>query len=285
MSANVSRQPWPVPPAERPRRPARRRRGVRHPLGERIYDFGIAVFRLLYRLWGLRVETIGAENLPTTGAAVLACNHIGFFDYSFIGVAAYRRHRKVRFLVRRGMFDSPVFGRALRAMRHVPVDRAAGSQAYRAARQLLDAGELVGVFPEGTISRSFTLKPFRAGAAGLAVGKGVPIIPMAIWGAQRLATVDRRRTLRRGIPVTLWISEPVRPNTHGSRPGQQRARTVLELEAAVHDRIAAMLDELQRTYPDRPRDDGDRWWLPRHLGGSAPDPETGARLDEDRMLE
>src|SRR3712207_8748802 len=83
----------------------------------------------------------------------------------------------------------------MRGMHHIPVDRAAGSGAFREAMTALKAGELVGVFPEATISRSFELKEFKAGAAGMAQAAGVPVVPTIVWGGQSSYTKGRPRDL------------------------------------------------------------------------------------------
>ncbi len=131
------------------------------------YRIVIRLFRLVFRVLGLRFDIRGAEHIPTRGPAVLASNHLSYLDFAFVGLAAVPRHRFVRFMAKRSTFDSRVTGRPMRAMRHIPVDRASGAAAYRKAARELVAGELVGVFPEATISRSFTLKTFKLGAATL----------------------------------------------------------------------------------------------------------------------
>ena len=225
---------------------------------------------LLLRAWGVRIDVRGAEHLPATGPAVVATNHTGFLDFVLVGYAARERGRLVRFLSKTSVFAVPVVGRLMRAMGHVPVDRWTGSGAYRRARRLVEAGEVVGLFPEATISRSFRVKPLRPGAAGVALTRDVPLVPCVLWGSHRLLTVDGRRTLRRGVAVTIVVGEPVE-----KRPDD----TPATLTVRLRERLVAMLDEAVDTYPDAPRDDADRWWLPHDRGGSAPDVETGAALD------
>jgi len=221
-----------------------------------------------------RFDVRGVEHIPTSGPAVIAGNHIGFLDFTFIGYAARPRGRRIRFMAKRTVFMLPVVGRLMRAMHHVPVDRLHGASAYRRGLNLLDDGEIVGVFPEATISRSWLLKPFKRGAAGLAVNRGVPLIPAVVWGGHRIYTVDGHRSFRRGMPITIVVGEPLLA---------QDGETVDELSARLHRRMEELLAEAIDTYPALPRDEHDRWWVPHDRGGTAPDVETAARLDREAV--
>jgi 1-acyl-sn-glycerol-3-phosphate acyltransferase len=237
---------------------------------DRTYRIAIRLFSALFRLMGYRFDVRGIQHLPTDGPAVVAANHIGFLDFTFIGYAARARGRVIRFMAKRSVFGLPVVGRLMHAMHHIPVDRMHGASAYRRGLDLLDAGELVGVFPEATISRSWLLKPFRRGAAGLAVNRRVPLVPVAVWGGHRVLTVDGHRSLRRRIPITIIVGEPLHARD---------AESVDALGARLHARMEELLAEAIDTYPEAPRDDHDRWWLPHDRGGTAPDPGTAAALD------
>lgn len=241
---------------------------------DRTYRVVNRVFAALFRIFGIRFDVRGIEHLPAAGAGVIAANHIGFLDFTFIGYAARERQRLVRFMAKRSVFETPVAGRLMQAMRHIPVDRRSGARAYRQGLRLLDQGQLVGVFPEATISRSWLLKPFRRGAAGLAVNRQVPLIPVVVWGGHRIYTVDGHRSLRRGMPVTIVVGEALMPG---------EGESVDELSARLHLSMEALLDEAIEAYPGTPRGDDDRWWLPYDRGGTAPDPETAAVLDREAV--
>ncbi len=223
---------------------------------------------------GYRFEVRGVEHLPAAGAGVIAANHIGFLDFTFIGYAARERNRLVRFMAKRSTFDTPVAGWLMRKMRHIPVDRRAGFRAYRQGLHELDRGQLIGVFPEATISRSWLLKPFKRGAAGLSINRRVPLIPIIVWGGHRIFTVDGHRSLRRRMPITIIVGEPLQPGAD---------ETTDELSARLHERMETLLDEAITDYPAKPRDDSDRWWLPCDRGGTAPDPATAAVLDREAV--
>ena len=142
-----------------------------------------------------------------------------------VGLAARGSRRDVRFLARHELFGNPVAGPFLRSMRHVPVDRAAPAAAYLRARTLLRQGEAVGIFPEAGVSTSFTVRSLMPGAVALARELGVPIVPMAIWGPQRILTAHRPVDLRRGRPVSLLVGPPLYVDP-GDRPapGDRAAR-------------------------------------------------------------
>lgn len=233
-------------------------------------------FTILFTLLGLRLDVRGVEHVPRTGPAVLVCNHTSYLDFAVVGYAASRRRRLVRFLAKAATFDSPLTGPSMRAMGHIPVDRARGASAYRRAARELDRGELVGIFPEATISRSWTLKPFKLGAATLTLDREVPLLPVVVWGAHRVLTVDGRGGLRRGRPVLVQVGAPVQV-----RPGAG----AVEVDAELRRRLAELLDQVQHAYPDAPGDDADRWWLPAHLGGTAPLPEVAAVLDREGVAQ
>ncbi|MET0448326.1 MAG: lysophospholipid acyltransferase family protein [Aeromicrobium sp.] len=241
---------------------------------DRTYRVVIRIFGALFRLMGYRFDVRGIEHIPTSGPGVVAGNHIGFLDFTFIGYAARPRGRRIRFMAKQSVFDLPVVGSLMRAMGHIPVDRKAGWRAARIGLDRVRDGELIGVFPEATISRSWLLKPFRRGAAGIALHHGVPLVPVVVWGGHRIYTVDGHRSLRRGMPITIVVGEPLLPGD---------GETVDELSARLHASMTALLDEAVDTYPEAPRDDADRWWLPHDRGGTAPDPVTAAVLDREAV--
>ena len=241
---------------------------------DRTYRVVVRIFGTVFRLMGYRFDVRGGEHLPAEGPGVVAANHIGFLDFTFIGYAARTRKRHVRFMAKRSIFELPVVGRIMRGMHHIPVDRRSGARAYRQGLRMLEAGQLVGVFPEATISRSWLLKPFRRGAAGLAVNQQVPLIPVVVWGGHRIYTVDGHRSLRRRMPVTIIVGEALTPLD---------GETVDELSLRLRVSMDVLLAEAIDTYPAMPRNDEDRWWLPHDRGGGAPDPETAAILDREAV--
>jgi len=228
----------------------------------------------LFRALDLRLDVVGQEHIPATGGGVVVINHTGYLDFAIAGVPFWHAQRRlVRFMAKQEVFGHRVGGPLMRAMQHIPVDRDAGMASFRAAIGALRAGELVGVFPEATISRSFCLKEFKSGAVRMARTAGVPLIPVTLWGSQRIWTKGRKPTIRaaRHIPVGITIGTPLPPGR-----GEQA-------DIALVEAMNGLLDQTRARYPDPPG--ADPWWVPAHLGGSAPTPEQAAQLDADEKLD
>jgi 1-acyl-sn-glycerol-3-phosphate acyltransferase len=237
-------------------------------MAELVYPPVIGLARTMFAVQGLRLDIGGTQHIPRQGGALLVSNHISYLDFVFAGFAARPAGRLVRFMAKESVFRHKVSGPLMRAMKHIPVDREQGAQAYRHALRALRSGEIIGVFPEATISESFTLKSFKTGAARLAMEAGVPLLPMAVWGTQRLWTKGRPRNLGRSrLPVTMRVGEAVSP-AEGERAGALTRRVKL--------RVQELLEDAQRAYTGRPAGPSDAWWLPAHLGGTAPDPSATA---------
>ena len=239
---------------------------------ERIYRAAFRLFRVMFAALDLRIDLRSGEHLPAEGGAVVAANHTGYLDFALIGHIGCARGRYVRFLAKSGVFEAPVVGAAMRAMRHVPVDREQGAGAVRQAIRLAAAGEVVGVFPEATISRSWLVKPLAPGAAAIAIAAQVPLVPVVSFGGHRVLTVDRRGSLRRRTPVSIRVGEPL-------RPGPDDDPHVVT--ADLRSRLEALLEETIEACP-RVGHDG-AWWLPHRRGGSAPPPDVAARLDAEAL--
>lgn len=244
---------------------------------ERVYTPVIALARTVFAAQGLRFTMRGTENVPRQGGAVMAINHVGYMDFTYAGLAAKPSGRLVRFMAKDDVFRHKVSGPLMRGMKHIPVDREAGAASFRAALTALKAGEVVGVFPEATISRSFELKEFKSGATRMAMAARVPLLPTVIWGSQRVWTKGRpKRMGRTGTPIHVYVGEPV-PYERGEDPELVNQR--------LRERMEALLHQAQDAYEDQPAGPDDRWWLPVRLGGTAPTPEAAAALDEAERAE
>lgn len=230
-------------------------------------------------MWGLGIRTrlTGQENLPEQGPVVLASVHVSYPDFLFVGKAALSRRRHVRFMCRHDIWNVPVLDRAMDGMRHIPVDREAPAAAYLRARSLLEQGEAVCTFPEAGISYSFTVRSLMRGAAALARETQVPIIPVALWGGQRIASVGRpvngrspRPDLTRGrlVDVAFGAPLPVGPEDD-----------LIEATRHLGHTLTGMLESLQRLPEHLPRPGERAPWYPAHLGGHAPDRLEALALD------
>lgn len=239
-------------------------------MAEFVYPPVIKTALGVFRALNIKFRLEGTEHIPRTGGAVLVSNHVSYLDFIFAGLAAHPAGRLVRFMAKKEIFDNRIAGPLMRGMHHIPVDRNAGASSYAAALKALKSGEIVGVFAEATISRSFTVKAIKSGAVRMAVASKVPLVPVAIWGPQRLWTKGRkRRLLQRGVPVTILVGEPMHP-----KRGDDYDQVTRDLRA----RMSELLEKAQREYPDVPRSD-ETWWQPAYLGGTAPTPEEAEKLD------
>jgi 1-acyl-sn-glycerol-3-phosphate acyltransferase len=241
---------------------------------EPVYGTVIQLARLTWRLQGLKFTVTGLENLPRTGGAVIAVNHTSYFDFTFAGLPAYRQGlgRKVRFMAKKEVFDHKITGPIMRSLRHIEVDRDSGAASFENAVEALRAGELVGVYPEATISRSFEIKEFKSGAARMAIAAQVPIIPHIVWGAQRIWTKGHpKKLLRPKVPISIALGEPIEPTLPAP-----------ELSALLHHRMQHLLERVQDRYGPHPPGE---FWVPHRLGGGAPTLAEANRMDTDEAAE
>lgn len=223
------------------------------------------------RVLGTRITYEGLQHIPESGGAVIVMNHISYIDYLPAGLASRQRRRRIRYMLKAEALESGTVEWIIRHTDCIPVDRSAGAGAYAEAVRRLRAGQLIGVFPEATISRSFELKEFKSGAVRMALEAQVPIVPLILWGAQRMWTKDHPKDLgRKKFPWLIRAGEPLLP--HGS---------MTELDAELRSRMTAVLHEVQEQYPHPTG----AWWVPHRLGGAAPTPEEAARLDEAELAQ
>jgi hypothetical protein len=161
-------------------------------------------------------------------------------------------------------------------MKHIPVDRDAGAESFRVALEMLKDGEIVGIFPEATISRSFELKDFKSGAARLAQAAGVPLLPTVVWGSQRLMTKGRPRDFSRGKALSVTVGTPI------DAPANADPEALTD---QLKSAMAVMLDAAIERYPQRPAGPDDTWWLPARFGGTAPTLAEATRMDRLEAVE
>lgn len=232
---------------------------------EPVYRTVIGIARVVFAFEGLKFQVAGEENIPASGGAVIAVNHTGYLDFTYAGLPPRKVKRYIRFMAKKEVFDNKISGPIMRALKHIPVDRGAGAESYKAAVAWLRKGELVGVYPEATISRSFEIKEFKSGAARMAIEAGVPIIPTVIWGAQRVWTKGFPKRLgRTKTPIAIAVGKPLDPVGPPN-----------ELTEKLHSTMKKMLLELQETYEH----ETGAYWVPARLGGSAPTLADADKLD------
>ena len=171
------------------------------------------------------IDVSGTEHIPAEGPAILCANHRSYFDVAAVGFAIAKRGRPVRFLGKKEVFDAPLVGDLARAMGGIRVERGTGSdEPLKEALAALEAGEIVALMPQGTIPRGRgffdpVLKG-RWGAARLAAMSGAPVIPMGLWGTEKVwprnakipnlwnVTDPPDVRIRVGAPVPLGLADP-----------------------------------------------------------------------------
>jgi 1-acyl-sn-glycerol-3-phosphate acyltransferase len=220
---------------------------------------------------GTKITYQNLESIPRIGGAVVAINHTSYVDWLPAALAVHYRGRRIRYMIKAEMQQVKIVNFLIKHTKTIPVNRGAGARAYAEAVRLLRAGELVGLMPEATISRSFELKDFKTGAARMALEAGVPMVPLIVWGAQRIWTKDQPRNLgRKKIPVIVAAGRPL-----------SLAGGVEQLDAALRDEMTSVLHRVQQEYPNP---DG-AYWVPRRLGGSAPTVAEAKILEETEKTE
>ena len=230
-------------------------------MADLVYPPVVVAIKLFWKYLGLRFDFQGVHHIPRDGGAILSINHVGYLDFALTGTAALPTGRYVRFMAKKEVFDNKLAGPLMRGMHHICVDRNSGSASFVAALRALRAGEIVGIFPEGTISVSFEIKELKSGAVRLAMSAGVPVIPTIVWGSQRIWTKKVKRNLRREkIPIIVEFGEPLYFDKQSD---------VEASESLLRETMIAMLHQVQQKYPDSHQ--GQRW-APLRLGGSAPAP-------------
>jgi 1-acyl-sn-glycerol-3-phosphate acyltransferase len=240
---------------------------------EPIYTAAIGIGRAFFAALRVKRRAIGVENIPATGGAVYAMTHFGYLEFALVEWQTWlHNRRRVRFMATKRAFDKPVIGWLLRGMKHIEVDMSAGGTAYAHAVEALRRGEIIGVFPEAGVSASFTVRDLKTGAVRLAAEAGVPVIPVAVWGGQRLLTKNRRIRMRDrvGVEVDFAFGRPLLVSPEDD---------VVTKTAELRDILQQLTDSLQTGYP---HDGTGQWWQPRRLGGTAPSIEEAAASDAER---
>lgn len=233
---------------------------------EPVFDILAGLVHTVSFAQGLRSDIRGQEHIPRSGGAVLAVNHTSYLDFMQVGVVGRRSGRNVRYMMKAEL-DHGIVGFLMKHCKAIGVDRTAGAESFGRAVEALRAGELVVVYPEATISRSFELKEFKSGAARMSLEAGVPIVPLVIWGAQRIWTKGFAGQLgRHNFPINIRIGEPLEP-----------AGSVDEISTALRGRMSDLLTAAQDGYP-MPAGEP---WVPARLGGSAPTLEQAAVLEAE----
>jgi 1-acyl-sn-glycerol-3-phosphate acyltransferase len=211
------------------------------------FRFGAILVRPLLNLIAKR-DWRGAENLPKSGAAIAVCNHISYVDPLLFTHFLYDSGRAPRYLGKASLFKLPIIGRVLLGAGQIPVERetSVASDALQHAIAFLKAGHLLGVYPEGTLTRDVNYWPMKAktGIARLAILTQVPVIPCAQWGAQKILPAYSKKP--KLFPRTKVIVKAGTPLDFSKWYGKAEDPVAVE-EATAHvmSAITKLLEEIR----------------------------------------
>lgn len=208
----------------------------------------------------------GKERIPATGAAIVVCNHISYLDPLTFTHFLYNQGRAPRYLGKKGVFDTPIVGWVVKAAGQIPVERESkgASKAFEVAVAALRAGHLIGIYPEGTLTRDENLWPMtgKTGAARLALITGVPVIPCASWGPQEvIPRYGKKIKLFPRTRVSILAGEPV--DLSKWRGMENDAKALEEATEAIMVKMTELLSELRGEKPPAVRFDARNSDLPR----------------------
>lgn len=205
-----------------------------------------------------RRDWVDGHKIPATGGCVVVVNHISHVDPLTLAHLLYDHGRLVRYLAKDALFKVPVVGAICRDSGQIPVTRlsADAAKAYDAAVAAVSRGELIGVYPEGTITRDPDGWPMRGktGAARIALSTGCPVIPIGQWGAQEVLPAYTAR-LHVVPPRTVHykVGDPVDLDDLRGKP--QTAEVLREATDRIMAAITALVADLRGEQPpDRPFD-------------------------------
>lgn len=200
--------------------------------------------RLLYK-----IEVTGTENLPKTGGYVLAANHVTTLDALAVAYMMYfRLHRAPHFLAKEGLFRTPIVGPVLLACGQIPVFRSGrnNTDPMQSAYDVLNAGHIIGIFPEGTLTREPNQWPMRArtGAIRLSLETGVPIIPVGQWGTEAvMETYSSKIRPKPWHKVRIVIGKPISMDPYKDK--KMSTEDLVELSDQVMVEITNLVEELR----------------------------------------
>ena len=218
---------------------------------ELIYALAYSAVIPWVRLW-FRWHIEGLENIPKHGPAIVAFNHIAYLDPLCIGYVVAKSGRRPRFLAKAELFQDKRIAWVLRGAGQIEVKRGTRSApvALDQALEALEMGEVVVIFPEGTVTTDPDLHagPVKTGVSRLALKAGVPVVPCAIWGTANVWPKGYAHNWRPGQDVVVRIGTPMNFTGDFSLPDdwQKAGREIM-------DEISVLVAGLRPLVPDRRR--------------------------------
>lgn len=237
---------------------------------EPVYQVVFGLAKSIVGAQGLKVQYRGLENIPQSGGVLIAVNHTSYVDFLESGLAVKKTGRWPRYMVKAELRKVRIMAFMIKHCGAIGVDREHGAESYHEAVTALERGEVILLYPEATISRSFEIKELKSGAARMSIEAGAPIVPMAVWGTQRIwSKGTERRIGRHRFPVVVEVGSPILPDGADT--------------AALTDRLrTAMQDVLTKAQDGFPAPAGELW-VPARLGGGAPRPDVALKLENEEF--
>ncbi|GAA0613854.1 1-acyl-sn-glycerol-3-phosphate acyltransferase [Kribbella sandramycini] len=230
---------------------------VDDPRPRRGFWFGVIVILVKpFMLTFTKPRFTGRENMPRTGGVVFVPNHISHFDPFVLGFFIWECRRIPRLLGKASLFKLPILGRIITSAGQIPVHRgsAQAADAFRDAVAAVEAGECVGVYPEGTITRDPDLWPMtgKTGAARIALMTGAPVIPIANWGAQEVLQSYTGKLRIRLLPRKVVQARAGKPVDLSAFEGKPITNQLLhEATEVIMAALAETLGELRGETPPK----------------------------------
>lgn len=242
------------------------------------YRFAQNVLRPIMTPW-VKIDAQGTENIPENGPYLLVVNHLSAVDPLSLCWFYMKRKTKIRFLAKKSMFSVPVMGKIFAGMGLIPVDREVNpAQSLEAATKALKDGDIVAIWPEGTFTQDPDQWPmsFKTGAARLALDTGVPVIPIAQWGAQFVkGPYSSKIDFRPGRTIRYQIMPPVDLSDLMSEQGSDNHEAVKEATSRMHTALTKGVAQLRGLEPPT------RMWQAKTKAGPWWEKE-GKKLEEKK---
>ena len=207
----------------------------------------LVVFLRLFFRWRL----FGVEKIPRRGPAIVVSNHISNFDPLCVAYLVNRAGRRPRFLAKASLWKNPVMRLIFNGCRQIPVTRGTGSEApTQAAEDALRRDQVVVIYPEGTVTKNLDLTPMqgKTGVARLTLATGVPVYPVAVWGAQWLIPKGRKWKYRGHRLIMTKVGDPLTFEEFAAR--RDDPAVLREVTDRVMAEIDRLVRELHKVHPD-----------------------------------
>lgn len=214
-----------------------------------LYWTGWSLFRVFFTLY-FRWRVHHPERVPNTGGVILACNHASYLDPPLVGAAV---DREINYLARKTLFSNPVFGKVLRAVNSVPVDRDGGSASgVRTIMERLKAGGGIILFPEGTRTSDGQLQPARSGIGMTVMKSAVPVVPVRVFGS--FEAYGRKNRFPKPHKVVVKFGEPMWFQELRSEANNCSKERLREIYQEIADELMKAIARLQpcedkKTFP------------------------------------